>query len=321
MFQKNNQALTNDLNRSLRQIATGKITDRYGDLGPDAAQAIKSRAEISRRETYTRISQDFVSRQKTADAASQAIEARLTDITAKTLGSLTPGSTVDISHEAKLAFDEIVSLLNTASGDTHVFGGSDPNNPPIRSEEAAAFLNEAGIRMARDGASAYRSLSSIPAFETMLNPAALGRVPETRIDDHVAVRPYMAGARPEVAAVLRGLAALAGTSGSSASQTATADNQGAERAAIIKLADKDIRAGLSVIRTSAALDASTTMRVEGAIDRHGTFIAAEKIRLSRTEDVDMAGAIATLESVRQRRELLWKVFSETSRLSLMKFLD
>lgn len=124
----------------VRQASTGLRAESFGGLAPQARVSIDLRAEVARRDTYSRAIETAEARIAVTQSAMGRIGDLTSDLAKRALSLITLGETgVDVvAQEARAALQEIAGLLNVRAGDTYVFGGSDSANPPV--PNAAAIL-------------------------------------------------------------------------------------------------------------------------------------------------------------------------------------
>lgn len=122
----------------VRQASTGLVSETFGGLAPQARVSIDLRAEVSRRDTYSRAIDTAEARIAVTQSTLGRIGELASDMAKRALSLVTLGETAVevIAQEARAALQEIAGLLNVRSGDAYVFGGSDSANPPVPNASA-----------------------------------------------------------------------------------------------------------------------------------------------------------------------------------------
>lgn len=122
----------------VRQASDGRRAESYAGLGVDARRSIDLRAEVARRESYTRAIDVAQARIAVMQPALGRIGEIASDMAAKALSLITldtPAVTAT-AVAAREALREVASLLNAQAGEVFVFGGADTTRPPVPNADA-----------------------------------------------------------------------------------------------------------------------------------------------------------------------------------------
>lgn len=116
-----------------RQAASGRVSETFGGLAPNASVSISLRAEVSRRDTYVKAIGMAELRAKVMQPALGRIGELASDLASRALSAITQGriSLEGVAEQARAALREVATLLNTQAGAEYVFGGSDSSRPPV----------------------------------------------------------------------------------------------------------------------------------------------------------------------------------------------
>jgi flagellar hook-associated protein 3 FlgL len=152
-----------------QQVTTGNISQDYAGLGSNSAQALDLQSASSRSTAYTSaiaygqgkaaVMQDALT-QITSVVSSMAANAL-------TLTGSAAGSSVDaVAAQAKLALQQVVSLLNANYAGSFVFAGADTANAPVPSPDTVTTSGayaQIGTQMA-----ALATVPTTPAVATVI---------------------------------------------------------------------------------------------------------------------------------------------------------
>lgn len=117
-----------------RQLVTGKKTETYGALGPDAAVVLSLRDQISAKKGYVKTMELVNLRLEIQSAAAtrfDEISSTLKTESLTTTFKLTGNGQTQLQLNAASQFDEIISLLNTELEGRQLFGGADTSGAPV----------------------------------------------------------------------------------------------------------------------------------------------------------------------------------------------
>src|SRR4051812_42308159 len=117
-----------------RQVSSGLKSDHVGDLGGELPRLLNLKAEIARRDAYTRsITQALTRTQAQQGALSRLgeIAREFGDGVAMQLDANNPETIPLFAARAKQALAEVGQLLNTRANGEYLFAGSDTANAPV----------------------------------------------------------------------------------------------------------------------------------------------------------------------------------------------
>jgi flagellin-like hook-associated protein FlgL len=331
------------------QVATGRIGDGYGDLKGGARLSVDIRAELARRETFSRQIDLAGARLETMQTTMARIGALAQDVAAKALTMVTTGSnSVDaVAEQARMALREVASLMNTQGGGAYLFAGTDAANAPmpnadtiltsgfflqIEAEVATLAVGNGATVLANTLTTAASNAAGTTPFSTFLsNPMPAGGLDEPRLsipaDDGTRVT-YGLRANANGAAVspgtppttgsfvrdvLRGLAVLASFTNTSTGIKPDFAQVTTEIAVSLQSAGRaleDERASLGVAER----------RLTAARERHDTLTLTLTRQVSGIEDAPMEETISRLEQVRTQLQANYSLIGSMREFSLINFI-
>jgi flagellin-like hook-associated protein FlgL len=122
------------------QLATGRVSDRYGGIGARAAELLSSEWVVARARAYESASQSALSRLSVQESGLTTLADAVALIRARAVAALATGSAEQVLPEVETAAQRIITALNTEFGGVYAFGGVDGSAPPL----SAASLADLG---------------------------------------------------------------------------------------------------------------------------------------------------------------------------------
>jgi len=329
-----------------RQSASGRRSERLGDISPEAPRAINLSNDIARRTVYTRSIDQSQGRIEVTQATlhrlkSIANEFR-TDI-AMRLDAKDPQALATVQARARSAALEVGNLLNSTMGGEYLFGGSDLTRPPV--PDAANLLNSTmattiatAIGSLNDSNAAAVSAATLAAaqdtspggsvFSTFLeDPATGGTEPR---------RSVPSGDRQLVAyGVVANRNALARSEGETTggwsldlrrgmfSQAALTPTQAQSEQGFGAIAENIRRIFVSAEGALAEEQGSLgaiSSQLQAQRDRHGNIADSLRIQLVDITDVDLAATLTRLQSTQNALQASYRAISSIASLTLTSFL-
>ncbi len=123
----------NRMARLEAQISTGKVAQSFAEQ-PQAIQLISLKSTTAAREQYL---SNIDTAQIRLDVTGKALDS-LSDIAVEMQRLLVPNTTETPQSRKQVAqgyLQQVISLLNTQSGDAYAFGGLDTDSPPVRFDD------------------------------------------------------------------------------------------------------------------------------------------------------------------------------------------
>lgn len=332
------------------QVSTGRIGDTFGDLGGAGARlSVDLRAELSRRENFSRQIDLAGARLETTQTTLGRIGALAQDLAAKALTMVTTGenSVNAVAEQARMALREVASLLNTQSGGAYLFSGTDAAGAPvpnadtilnsgfflqIQTEVTSLAVGTGATVLANTLAIAASDTAGTTPFSTFLsNAMPSGGLDEPRLsipaDDGTrvtyglranangtAVAPATpAGTGSFMRDILRGFAVLGSLTSLSTGVSPDFTQLTTEIAQSLQSAGRSLeqeRAGLGVAES----------RLTAARERHETLKLTLSRQISGIEDAPMEETISRLQQVRTQLEANYNLIGSINQLSLVNYI-
>jgi len=332
-----------------RQSVSGMRADAYGDLAPEAPRALSLRAELGRREAYSRALDQSLGR----TAAMQASLGRMGEIArefgagvARRLSSTDPSTLTAVPARAQAALREVAGLLNTRHVGEFLLSGTELTRAPIPAEatigsgpmaaavagEVASLApgNSAAVLAAIRGHSADLALSPFNAHlvaDAALPPGSREAPRAVPSGDGEAIG-YGVFAHRNSAAV----PSPDPTSGGWAQDLL------GSLMALASLTPAQLAAGPDFDRLAAGLSATlmsahsalaeeqgvlglTERRIEATRERHGTVTIALAKQLADIQEVNLADTLTRLQSTRTTLEASYRAIGALGELTLARFLN
>ncbi|MCK8783048.1 hypothetical protein M0638_01465 [Roseomonas sp. NAR14] len=327
------------------QSSSGLIGERFGDIAVGARRSLDLSAEIARRDTYA----TNLARAGAVATTTQTALGRLATIAKDFLSqstSLLPGDATAVeavAEQARQALKEVGALLNTRSGETYVFGGSDTANPPvpdaadidssglvtqIRAAVAGLGGGNAASVLATAKAAAQSDAAGTTVFSAFLSDPAAGGSESPRsvpTGDGQSV-PYGLFANRNTAVVsdgettgswsrdlLRGLATLSGL-------TADKIGESSDFSTLVGSVTDTFRSAVGALGVEAGVLGDTQARMKTLTTDHAAVTITLKSQLSDLTEVDMAETLTRLQNTQTQLQSSYQVIAKVSGLTLASFL-
>lgn len=332
-----NKATQAQLDKLTEQTSSGLVSQTYGGLGTSASVAINLSPQLDEISSW----QTNISMASTTLSVSQSVLGQISSIVS-TFSSSTLGTDMEtasgaqsLATEASQALTQVVSLLNTSSGGQYTFAGTDSSNPPISTSELSNFVSSiatqvdalssgsdadtvtsAVVTAGTDSDFAYPGSSS-----TGTTPSALSTPVGTSLSVPTA---FVAGVNTfstssgtyttgsYVRDIITGLAALAGLSDTSASET-TLQSFGSNISSLLQSATGALtteEAGFGEVQDELTTQASELSDTQTAL----------KTQVSSVEDADMTTTATEVSEIQTQLQASYKLIAETDNLTLTQYL-
>jgi flagellar hook-associated protein 3 FlgL len=121
------------------QLATGKVANGYGGVGPRTGELLSAEGVLARAKAYEGAAQTASSRLQLQESGLTAVADAVALIRARIVTALASGASELLLPEVETAAQRIVSGLNTQIGGVYVFGGTDGSQPPLQALTLADF--------------------------------------------------------------------------------------------------------------------------------------------------------------------------------------
>ncbi|MFL1464300.1 flagellin [Roseococcus sp. DSY-14] len=323
-----------------RQVASGQRTERLGDIAPEVPRAVSLRAEMGRRDTYTRAMDQAGARMEVTQGALDRLRGIAREFrteVAMRVEAGRPDSLATVAGRARAALAEVGALLNTRHAGEYLFAGTDIARPPVPSPEglaagpmAAAIAAEvAALAPGNAAAVAAQTIAVAQADDTPFSAAAA---------DPAAPRRAVPAGDGELVAY--GLHAARNTEAASTGETTGAWARDLLRNLMVLAAlepaqaaaapdDFDalvgsVRQGLAAAEDSLGEEAGALglvqARVAAAQERHARVTDTLKVQLAGIQEVDLAATMTRLQATQSALEASFRAIASISGLSLAKFL-
>jgi flagellin-like hook-associated protein FlgL len=335
------------LDQLTQQASDGKVADSFDGLAPAAARtALQVQPQIDVLQTLRQGIDASTARMDVAQNAMQQISSVASTLYAQlnNLNGLNASETDSIAAQARQSLQLVAGLLNTQSGGTYVFAGSDTANPPVPDPDsilssgffgqistavgslgvagaaatAAATLAVAGSNAA--GTSPFSTALSQPAsaVNAGLPQVATGAGQSMATGIAASANAFIASTGSSTTGsymrdILRALATVGSLSSAQV-------NAGADVAGLVA----DTRTSLQGAITALNQDAGVLGDRQTALGSLSTMMQAAGTALSTqvsdATDADMASVLSRLTEVQSRLQASYKLISATAGLSLAQYL-
>lgn len=173
-----------ELTRANEEVSTGLHADVAATIGSSTGRDIALRNLFDRTDEYVKTTDLLDGRMKMMDSAMTSILTSGTDLLAAAatgLGQQSPtGSSLQI--RARGVLDQVVGLLNAASGNSYLFAGTALDQPPMRNVDGDKSGLRSPLQIVRD------AIQSATGGTAMPTTAAETAAVVARLDDLFAVR-------------------------------------------------------------------------------------------------------------------------------------
>ena len=330
-------AVKTQLDTLAGQVSTGHVSDSYAGLGAAAQTSLDLRPQLGHLTTQ-QSAIDAVTGQM---SLTQNVLTQITSIASSfnaqlaSLNNVTPTQVDSVATNAKLALQQVASLLDTTSGGNYIFAGSDTANPPVPDPDqitSTGFYTQIGTAVAglsANGAAATAAstlqIASSDASGTTPFSATLGTAPTLQLGVGAPVQVgVVANANTLTTStgasttgsymrdIMRGLATLSNLSSTQANDPG-----------FVGLV-QDTRTSLSGAITAIGSESGALGNIQSSLTavqtQAGETNTALTAQVSSVEDVDMAKTISSLSQVQTQLSASYKLISEISKMSLVDYL-
>ena len=251
------------------------------------------------------------------------------------LNNVSPTQIDTVAAGARMALQQMASLLDTTDGGNYVFAGTDSSNPPVPDPEditTSGFFTQIGTAVA--GLSANGAAATAASTLQIASSDTAGTTPFSGPPGQVATLELGASAPVQVGVlannntlvtstgpsttgsymrdIMRGLATLGNLSSTQANDPGftalVQDTQSSLSGAITAIGQEsgalgNIQSSLTAVQTQAS-ETNTALTTQ----------------VSSVEDVDMAKTVSSLSQVQTQLSASYKLISEISKMSLVDYL-
>ncbi len=303
----NSATIRNQVAQIQEQVATGRVSDTYSGLGNTARTSLDLNPQI----------QHYATWQSNIDAATGRLDVTQTALTSinsiassffaqvNSVNTKNPTSVASLAQNAKSALQQVADLVNSKSGDTFVFSGTDSANAPLPSTDPTVLST---ALLASDTATAPFSTtltSTPPQIE-------VGNNQWVKIGLIANANTLATSAAPTTGSyirdILKSLASLAGlTSG------ATADTA-------VSGARDLLSSGISALATEQGALGNVQSSLTARKTQLSSVAAALTTQLASVEQVDPAAAITKASALQTQLQASYQIIAKSQSLSLASFI-
>ena len=345
------KSLDSQVSTLQEQTSTGEVSQSYAGLADVSSQVLDLTAAKSRSTAYDQVISDAQGKAGVMQTVLGQIGSLVSSVSTAALGlnASTPSSTVSsVADQAKAAFTQVASLLNTQYEGQYVFAGADGGNPPVPNAADATssgFFTQIGAAV-----SALATVPSSPSVDTvisntvatasstdpatslfsayLLSSGATATPAQVQVSDTQAVSlgmtananlpgvvsdPSIAGTGSAMSDILRGLAVLAN------STTAIASNP--DFATLVQNATDTLSSANGTLTQETGVIGQTQDTLTAAASANSSFQLAMTTQLNGLTNVDLASTISQLQTVNTQLQASYKLVSMASDLSLANYLS
>lgn len=296
------------LDVTLAQEASGKVSDHYAGLGGGLRTSLDVRPALAHVQTWQANISAASGRLELTQSALKQIASIAQDFYAKAnsinqLGTSEAGS---VAAGAKVALQQVAQLLNTQDGSgNYVFAGQDTGNPPVPNTDPVVV-----------GAALLASDTAVPPFSASIGTATpeieVGAGQRVSVGVLANQNTLATSAAPTTGSymrdVMRALASLTTVTDAPGSEVVAADAHARLYSAISAMADEsgtlgDVQASLTARKTTLAA-------TETALTR----------QVSDAEDVDMAATLTKMTALQTQLQASYQIIAALKGLSLATYL-
>ena len=335
-------AAKTQLDTLTEQAGSGYVSDSYAGLGASAQTALSLQPQIAQLTAQQSAIGAVTSRLGVTQTALTQIDSIASNFRAQlaNLNGVSPSEVDSVAADARSALQQVASLLDSTDGGQYVFGGTDSTNPPVPNPDAiltSGFYTQTGAAVA--GLGANGAAATAASTLAVASSDAAGTTPFSGPPGQAPTLTLANGADGGGAAVQVGLLANANTlavsDGTSTTGSYTRDIlRGLATIANLSSSQvNDAGFGALVLDTQASLTGAVkALNVEGGVlgDTQASLQSQQTQasdtstaltgQLSSVEDVDMAKTLSSLSAVQTQLSASYKLISEVSSLSLVKYL-
>ena len=332
-----------------QQTTTGKISQSYAGLAASASQVLNLTAASDQANAYTQTIATAQGKAAVMQDSLTQINAVVNQMAAQSLslvGSNSANSVNSVAQQAKLALQQIASLMNAKYAGDYVFAGADTSNPPVPSPE-----NVTGSGMFTQIGAQVSALSTVPTNPTigtvisntvaiassttpgttvfsnyLTGPGASAGAVTIQIAESERISldlpanrnvgavsdPAIAGTGNAISDIMRSLSVIANSTGAMAANP--------DFATLLKNAAATLTsAGGTLSEEGGQIGLAQTSMTTATAAQASLKTILDK-QLSSLTDVDMASAISKLQAVNTQLQASYKILSLARSLNLASFL-
>ncbi len=330
-------AAKTQLDTLTQQVGSGHVSDSYAGLGASAQTALTLQPQIAQLAAQQSAIGAVASRLSVTQTALTQISSIASSFNAKLadLNGVSPSEVDSVAAGAKAALQQVASLLDSTDGSAYVFGGTDSATPPVPNPDAilaSGFYTQIGAAVAGLGANgAAATAASTLAIASSNAPGATpfagppGQPPTLILGDGAPVQVGVLANANTLAVsggtsttgsyardILRGLATVANLS--------SAQVNDAGFSALVVDTQASLRGAVGALNAEGGALGDTQASLQSRQTEASDTSTALTGQLSSVEDVDMAKTLSSLSAVQTQLSASYKLISEVSSLSLVKYL-
>ena len=332
------------------QTSTGAKSQSYAGLGTVSSQVLDLTATKSRAAAYDQAISNTQGKAAVIQTVLSQIGSIVGTVSTAALGLTATSSSsavTSVAQQAKNAFTQVASLLNTQYGGQYLFSGADTANPPVPD---AANVTSSGLYTQIGAAvGALATVPTTPALSTVIantvatasstspatsifssflnSPGASAAPAPVQVSDTQTVSlgvtananvpgvtsdPSIGGTGSAIKDILRGLAVVANSS--------SAISSNPDFPALIQNATTTLASANTTLSEIGGSVGQTQATLTAAASASSSFQLVLSKQLSSLTDVDSATVISDLQAVTNQLEASYKVLSLTSSLHLASYL-
>ncbi len=324
------------------QAGSGYVSNSYAGLGAAAQTALTLQPQIAQLASQQSAIGAVAGKLAVTQSALTQINAIATSFNAQlaNLNGVSPSEVDSVAAAAKSALQQVAALLDSTDGGQYVFGGTDSATPPVPNPNAiltSGFFTQVGTAVAALGVNGAAATAA--STKAIASSNVSGTTPFSGPPGQAQTLTLGTGAEGGGTAVQVGVLANANTlavsGGTSTTGSYTRDILRG-LATIASLSSSQVNAAgftALVLDTQASLTGAVgALNAEGgALGNTQAALLSQQTRysdtstaltgqLSSVEDVDMAKTLSSLSAVQTQLSASYKLISEVSSMSLVKYL-
>lgn len=343
-------SLQNQIGTLQEQTSTGEKSQSYAGLGDVSSQVLDLTAAKSRAAAFDQVIADTQGKASVIQNVLSQIGsiAGAVSTAALRLTGTSPSSAVtSVAQQAKDAFTQVASLLNTQYEGHYLFSGADTSNPPV--PDAANVTSSGLYTQIGTAVGALATIPTTPSLDTVIastvaiasstdpatsifssylnGPGASAAPATVKVSDTQSVSlgvvananvagvisdPTISGTGSAISDILRGLAVVANSS------TTMASNP--DFSALIQNATTTLSSANNTLTEESGSVGQMQATLTAAASASSSFQLVLTKQLGGLTNVDSAATIADLQTVSNQLEASYKVLSLASSLHLASYL-
>lgn len=341
--------LQTQLDNLQQQTTTGKVSQSYSGIAPNASQVIDLTAAMKQGDAYIdsiSYAQGKASVMQASLTQIQSIASKMSDAALTLTGTSSAEGVHDAAEQARMALRQVASLINTKYGGDYVFAGADTANAPIPHPESitsSGFYTQIGAQIA--GLTTHPTSSSAAAViantVSIASSTAPGTTPFSRYlsgpgltaatvtveiasSQRVALDlpanrnvgavsdPAISGTGNAISDIMRSLSVMANATGAMATNP--------DLQALMKDSVRTLTSAAGTVTEESAVIGIAQQSMTSAAAQHASMRTIAEKQMSGLTDVDMAATVTRLQAVSSQLEASYKVLSMARSLTLSNFL-